>query len=70
MSYVMPNFKRKKDFRAAVVAGKVMRTFNPSGMFPTEQNGVDVVEGPHYPAQHQWYAQVEVRNGVVVRVIK
>lgn len=70
MAYVNPNFKRKKDFRAAVVAGAKLRTFNPSGMFPTTQDGVDVIEGPHYPAQHMWYAQVEVRNGVVVRVIK
>lgn len=31
-------------------------------------NGTETVEGPHYPAPHTWYAQVEVKDGVVVGV--
>lgn len=66
MSYVDPNYKTKKDFIAAVKAGTEHHTYNPSGMFPVQQNGSDVVEGPHYPQPHKWYSSVIVKNGVVV----
>ena len=68
MSYVDPNYPTKKAFIAAVVAGVKHYTYNPSGMFPVKQNGNDVVEGPHYPEPHSWYAQVKVVEGVVVSV--
>jgi hypothetical protein len=66
MSYVDPNYKTKKDFIAAVKAGKLHYTYNPSGMFPVSQNGSDVVEGPHYPQPHRWYSSVVVKDGVVI----
>lgn len=66
MSYVNPNYKSKKDFIAAIKAGKRHETYNPSGMFPTPQNGSDTVEGPHYPQPHRWYASVKVVNGIVI----
>ena len=68
MSYVDPNYPSKKAFKAAVAAGVRHATYNPSGLFPVTQNGRDVVEGPHSPAPHRWYAAVEVRDGVVVKV--
>lgn len=66
MSYVDPNYKTKKEFITAVKEGKLHYTYNPSGMFPVRENGNDVVEGPHYPKPHRWYAQVVVQNGVVI----
>jgi len=66
MAYVYPNFKSKKEFIAAVKSGKALVTYNPSGMFPTVQNGRDTVEGPHYPQPHKWYASVVVENGIVI----
>lgn len=68
MAYVRPDFKSKKEFKAAVLAGQKLETYNPSGMFDTTQNGTDVVEGPHYPKPHRWYASVTVKDGVVVKV--
>ena len=68
MAYVQPNYATKKDFKAAVVAGVQHKTYNPSGMFETTQNGYDVIEGPHYPKLHRWYAGVEVKNGVVIKI--
>lgn len=68
MSYVNPNYKSKKEFKEAVLAGVVHETYNPSGMFPTTQNGSDVIEGPHYPKPHKWYASVVVEDGKVARV--
>lgn len=32
------------------------------------ENGTDFVEGPHYPAAHTWYAEVTMKDGIVVRV--
>lgn len=65
MAYVDPNYKTKKEFITAVKAGKLHTTYNPSGMFPTCQNGNDVIEGPHYPQAHKWYATAHVQNGIV-----
>lgn len=70
MSYVDPNYKSKKEFKAAVGAGKLHYTYNPSGMFEPPQHGSDVVEGPHYPRPHRWYCEVVVRDGVVVEAEK
>lgn len=66
MAYVSRNFKTKKEFIASVKAGDKHSTYNPSGMFETTKNGSDVIEGPHYPKPHRWYAAVVVRDGVVV----
>jgi hypothetical protein len=52
--YVSPNFKSKKALRDAIALGQEIET----------------VEGPHYPAPHSWYAQVEMREGKVVRLVK
>ena len=66
MSYVVPDFKSKKEFIQAVKDGRQFTTYNPSGMFETPQNGKDVIEGPHYPKPHKWYAAVVVKDGIVV----
>lgn len=68
MAYVNPNYKTKKEFKEAVANGKEHRPYNPSGLFPTPTEGFMVIEGPHYPKPHKWYAEVEVRNGIVVKV--
>ena len=66
MSYVAPNYSSKKAFRAAIKAGVEHRPYNPSGMYPTPSNGPDVIEGPHYPKPHKWYASVMVKDGIVI----
>jgi len=66
MSYVEPNYKTKKEFVTAVKSGVEHRTYNPSGMWQTVQNGSDAVEGPHYPKPHRWYSSVVVKDGVIV----
>lgn len=67
--YVSPNFKTGKALREAVAAGKRVEVYSP-GPFPAARNGMETVEGPHYPEPHKWYAQVEVVDGVVVKVKK
>lgn len=67
MVYVNPNFKTKKALKEAVKNGDTVTVFNPGiGQAPT--NGVAYIEGPHYPQPHNWYAEVTVQDGKVVKV--
>jgi hypothetical protein len=68
MAYVDPNYKTKKEFKAAVKAGKLHYPYNSGGMFPTPTDGAIAIEGPHYPQPHKWYASCIVKNGVIVEV--
>ncbi len=68
MAYVSPNFKTKKALRLALSAGQQVDVYSP-GPFECKSDGVEYIEGPHYPAPHTWYAQVQVAGGRVVKVI-
>mgnify|MGYP001589179950 CR=1 FL=1 len=65
--YVDPNFKTKKALKEAVAAGQQVRLFAP-GLGEPKENGTNYVEGPHFPAAHSWYAEVQCKDGVVVKV--
>lgn len=65
--YTSVNFKTKKAFKEAVAKGERITLFAP-GMGAPKQNGVEYVEGPHYPEPHKWYAEVVMKDGVVVKV--
>lgn len=65
--YVRPNLSSKAALKRAIAAGDRIEVFSP-GPFPAKTDGVEWVEGPHYPKPHSWYAEVEVKNGVVVKV--
>ncbi len=68
MAYVDPDYSTKKAFKEAVKAGVEHRPYNPSGLFPPKTDGMEVIEGPHYPETHKWYASVDVKDGLVVKV--
>jgi len=65
--YASTNFKTKKAFKKAVQSGQKISLFAP-GLGTPKENGTEFVEGPHYPESHSWYAQVEMRNGFVIKV--
>ena len=65
--YVSPNFKSKKALKEAVASGQRVEVFSP-GPYPAKADGLETIEGPHYPEPHRWYAQVVVESGVVVKV--
>jgi hypothetical protein len=67
VAYVDPNFKTKKALKEAVAAGQRVAVYSP-GPFPCKQDGTEYIEGPHYPEPHKWYAQVTVKDGMVVAV--
>lgn len=71
--YARQNFKTKKDLKAAVALfhnGGAAVTIYAPGMGTPVENGIEYLEGPHYPEPHRWYAQVEMKDGNVVRVVK
>jgi hypothetical protein len=67
MAYSVQNFKTKKALKEALAAGGVIPIYSP-GPFGCKENGQEFLEGPHYPAPHRWYAKVDVKDGVVVKV--
>jgi hypothetical protein len=66
--YVDPNFKTKSALKTAIKNGEHVAVFSP-GPFPAKQDGVETVEGPHYPQPHSWYARVQVQDGKVIKVL-
>lgn len=68
MAYAEGNPKTKKLLKEWVASGRKVEVYNPSGMFPTKDNGREYVEGPHYPAPHTWYAQVTMKDGYIIEV--
>lgn len=79
MAYVIPNFKTKKALKEAVKLWTdekipkanlhAVRCFNP-GLGPDLSNytGKVTLEGPHYPKPHTWYAEAELKDGIVIKV--
>lgn len=67
--YTVTNYKSKKAMLTDVENGVRVRVYQP-GPFPGTVNGVDCIEGPHYPQPHRWCARVLIRDGVIVRLAK
>jgi len=66
--YVSPNFATKKALKEAVIKGETVTVFNPGPFGSPTNNGVEHIEGPHYPKPHRFYAQVTIEKGRVVKV--
>jgi hypothetical protein len=68
--YTDTNFKTKKALKEAVAAGKRVTYYQPNdmGFAPLKMDGTITIEGPHYPEAHRFYAQCEVKDGVIVKV--
>lgn len=67
--YTDINFKTKKAMKEAFAAGKQLTVYQPGGMFPSKTDGRVTIEGPHYPQAHSWYASVEIKDGVITKII-
>ena len=67
--YTHENFKTKKALKEAVSAGSCVTFFQPGPFGGREpRNGSINLEGPHFPEPHKWYAQAEVKDGIIVEV--
>lgn len=69
MAYTDKNYKTKKALKDDVAAGKAVTVYQP-GPFSgnIDPNGRVTLEGPHYPEPHKWYAQAQLKDGVIVSV--
>lgn len=65
--YTTTNYRTKKSLKEAVKQGEQVTLFSP-GIGVPKRDGVEFVEGPHYPEPHRWYAQVTVVDGLVIAV--
>ena len=66
--YAYGNPKTKKQLKKWVAAGRKVKVFAP-GPFGYTAHGTVIVEGPHAPKPHTWYASVELENGVIIKVL-
>lgn len=69
MAYTVKNYKTKKELKADVAAGVKVTCYQPNdmrGVLP--DNGRVYLEGPHSPQPHTWYAQAEVKDGIVIKI--
>ena len=66
--YADGNPKTKKELKQWLADGKRVTAFQPGGFFPSQTDGSAVIEGPHYPKPHRWYAQVMLKDGRIVKV--
>jgi len=67
MFYTSKNFASKKSLKESVAKGDKITIYAP-GLGTPPENGSTAVGGPHYPKPHSWYAEVTMRNGVIVKV--
>jgi len=65
--YCERNFKTKKQLKEAVAAGEKIGIYAP-GLGTPAVNGRETLSGPHFPKPHTWYAEVEMKDGVIVKV--
>jgi len=78
--YTTKNFKTKKELKEAVdnfnrcqanpseVRHTPITVYQPGPFARKPRNGTVFLEGPHYPEPHRWYAEAELRDGIVVKV--
>jgi len=67
-TYTTINFKTKRALRDALARGVEVRLFQTGLGEDPPENGITWIEGPHYPKPHTWYAEVTVKDGLVVKV--
>lgn len=68
MAYARENFRTKKALKEAVASGKEVTIYQPGGIGTAPTDGTAYLEGPHFPEPHRWYAQVTMKDGLVVKV--
>ena len=68
--YAEGNPKTKKALKELVESERKVYAFQPGGIFPGQTDGAAVIEGPHYPQPHRWYASVLLKDSIIIKVLK
>ena len=67
--YTTKNFKTKKALKEAIARGEQISYYQPGPFGGNEpRDGTIVLEGPHYPEPHKWYATAQVVDGQITKV--
>jgi hypothetical protein len=69
--YAFPNFPSKKALKEALSKNQTVLLEDQSFINPKNfQNftGRTCICGPHFPAAHKWYAEIDVKDGKIVKV--
>lgn len=69
MAYTHEDFKSGAALKRAVRSGKRVTVYQPGPFGPDCADGRHVIEGPHYPKPHTFYVPVEVKDGVITRLM-
>ena len=72
--YTIIDFKTRKALKEEIARGGKVGIFQPNNLFNNPKanpgyTGTAAIEGPHYPKPHRWYAEVEVVDGAITKVI-
>jgi hypothetical protein len=72
-SYVYPNVKSKTELKKRLALGETFRVvdqamFNPKDYTNFTGKILDCC-GPHYPHPHKWYANLEMKDGKITKVV-
>ena len=65
--YTEKNYKTKKELKEAFKQGQTIYVYQP-GPFPGEHTGTVCIEGPKYPEMHKWYATVEIKDNIIIKI--
>lgn len=65
--YCTRNFQTKKELKEALKSGAKLTISNP-GFGSPPVNGRVSLEGPHFPLPHKWYADAEIKDGLIISV--
>jgi len=68
MPYTTENYRTKKELKAAVSSGARITVYQPGPFGPDVPDGTAVIEGPHFPEPHRWYAGVIVKGGAITKI--
>lgn len=68
MAYTVENYRTKKALKEDLAAGKEIPVYQPGPFGPHVPDGSALLEGPHYPEPHRWYASATIRDGKVISV--
>ena len=67
--YTTKKFKTKKSLKDAIKCGEHINVYQPGPYGGNEPlNGEILIEGPHYPEPHTWYATGTLKNGILIKI--
>jgi len=71
MAYTDKNYPSAKAVKEDFAKGVRIHCHQPGGLFPLPCPGTVCLEGPHYPAPHKWYLDVQVdERGYIIKINK